>query len=161
MKTYRSEKLGFEIDLSEDWSPGRANPPFFFALLARLVGGWTPQVDVLFDRGREEMLNVVLETWNPEPPPEAVEHGFRLYAQRTGYTDVSCGRISVGGRWHAWARYRMAGNVWLKKYMIILGGKGYGITASCRVQELPVEREKEWDAIACSLRALTPANKSS
>ena len=71
MKTYRSEKHGFEIDIPEEWSP---------AALAALPLGGAPGVAVQF-LGDDESANIVIEPMAPEPPPDVTEHMFRLAAQ--------------------------------------------------------------------------------
>lgn len=81
----------------------------------------------------------------------------KLKAQNMEYTDLEFGRISVGGREHVWARYQMTPGIWAKQYLIVLGGIGYAITASCKGTSL-AQREKVWDAIAASFRLLSPVD---
>ncbi len=158
MKTFRSEEQGFEIDMSEDWSLYKDTAPILQTMLFRLTHGWTPHVDVAFTRGPSEIFNVVVESMTPEPPPEVTEHVFRLHAQQSGYANLEFGRIAVGGRMHTWARYQIAGKIWSKKYMIVLSGKGYAVTASSNDPKVFAQGEKDWDAIAASLRLLAGTN---
>jgi len=72
------------------------------------------------------------------------------------FTDCMFGRILVGQKEHVWARYQMHNDVWSKKYMIILNGVGYAISASCSGKEMIIQREKNWDEIARSFRLVKP-----
>lgn len=160
MKTYRDDTYGFEIDIPEDWARCKENAPSLWNILFRLIRGWTPHVNAAFTCGPNEILNIVIEPMTPEPTPEVSERLFKLHAQQMGYADLGFGRITVGGRQHTWARYQFADKVWSKKYMIVLGGKGYAITASCKGQNMFAQREKIWDTIAASLRLPARASNS-
>jgi tetratricopeptide (TPR) repeat protein len=63
---------------------------------------------------------------------------------------VEFGKISVEGKDHVWARYRLGHEIWAKKYMIVFGGTEYAITATCFDQKAFVEKEKIWDTIVTS-----------
>ena len=76
------------------------------------------------------------------------------------YADLKFGRITVGGRDHAWVCYIMNGKGWLKKYMIVLNGHGYALTASCLIGHRSPTVEEKWDSIAASVRLLTPIDNS-
>jgi tetratricopeptide (TPR) repeat protein len=155
LKTYRDEKHGFEIDIPEDWTIYKGIEPALAPGFSRLAHGWTPNVDVAFTRGPDEILNIVVETMRPEPTPHFTETFFRLYAQSMNFTNCEYGRIMVANKAHTWSRYQVENKLWSKKYMIVLKGKGYAITASCNDKEMFSQREKVWDTIAASLR-LTP-----
>jgi tetratricopeptide (TPR) repeat protein len=157
VKTYRDKKHGFEIDIPKDWTVYKEILPALAPTLLRLAYGWDPSVDVAFTCGPNEILNIVVETMRPEPTPGFTESFFKLYAQRMGFTNCEYGRIIVGNKAHTWSRYQFENQVWSKKYLIVLGGKGYAITASCNDKGMFLQREKIWDAIAASFR-LTPIN---
>lgn len=154
IRTYRYEQAGFEIDLPVDWSPDDKSPPLLGSLRAGLRSGWSPDVDAAFKRGANETLNVVVEPMSPAPPPLLTQYLFSLTASQMGYADCQFGRISVGGRPHTWVRYTLRGQSWCKKYLLVLDGQGYAITASCNDPALFSQQEKVWDAIASSLRVL-------
>ena len=159
MKTYRNDKFGFEIDVPEAWSLASGRLPLVPAALSALELGWVPGVEVQFV-GAGESLNVSIETMAPEPPPDVTERLFRLAAQDMGYAHCEYGRITVGGRQHTWARYVLAGQAWSKKYMLVLGGKGYAITGACQGQAFFAQREPVWDAVAASFRLLAPLDRA-
>lgn len=157
MPSYRSAKHGFEIDLPTGWAitRGLARLPIF---LSNVIN----RANILqeFSRGTRERLNIVVEPLLPEPPPEVNELMFRLNARDMNYTDLEFGRIAVAGRLHAWVRYVMLSKAWSKKYLIVLDGRGFAITASCASPEQLHECEREWDTIAASLRLLRPMSES-
>jgi len=155
LKTYRDKKHGFEIDIPEDWTIYKEIVPALAPVFFRLAHGWTPNVDVAFTCGPNEILNIVVETMTPEPTPDFTETFFKLYAQRMNFTNCEYGRITVENKAHTWSRYQIENEIWSKKYMIVLKGKGYAITASCNDKEMFLQREEIWDAIAASFR-LTP-----
>jgi tetratricopeptide (TPR) repeat protein len=154
LKTYRDKKHGFEIDIPEDWTIYKKIVPALAPVL-RPAHSWAPNVDVAFTCGPNEILNIVVETMTPEPTPNFTENLFRLYAQSMNFVNCEYGRITVGNKEHTWTRYQIENKIWSKKYMIVLKGKGYAITASCNDKEKFSQREKIWDAIAVSFR-LTP-----
>ena len=156
MSTYRSEKYGFEIDLPDGWFLYTRSLPLLPTIMFTIANGWIPKTDVEFSTGPDEYLNIVVETIKPEPPPEFLVSFFDHYAEQMGFTDCMFGRIIVGQKEHVWARYQMLNNIWSKKYMIILNGVGYAISASCSGTEMIIRREKNWDEIAASLRLLKP-----
>jgi tetratricopeptide (TPR) repeat protein len=151
-KTYRDPEHGFEIDIPEQWAIYKEVAPALASALLKLGHGWDPTTDVAFTGGPGEIVNVVVETMSPEPPPNLTERTFRLYAQAMSFTHCEYGRIIVGNKAHTWARYLVKNRMWSKKYMIVLDGKGYAITASCDDREMFLRREEVWDAIAASLR---------
>jgi hypothetical protein len=154
IRTHRYEQAGFEIDLPADWSLDDEKPSPLESLGTRLRFGWAPHVDAAFRCGENETLNVVIEPMSPEPPPHLTQHLFNLTAPQMGYADCQFGRISVGGKAHTCVRYTLGNRVWCKKYLLVLDGKGYAITASCDDPALFSQREKVWDTIASSLRVL-------
>ncbi len=154
LKTYQDKKHGFAIDIPEDWIIHKEITPALAPIFFRLAHGWTPEVDVAFTCSPNEILNIVVETIPSEITPNFTEQLFRLYAQNMRFTNCEYGRIMIGNKVHTWSRYQVESKIWSKKYMIVLGGKGYAITASCDSKELFLQKEKIWDTIATSLRLL-------
>ncbi len=150
VKTYKDSKYGFKIDIPTDWTIHKEIAPLLAQELFELAHGWTPDVDVAFTSGPNEILNIVIEPMVPEPTTNVTERLFRLYAQKMNFLNCEYGRISVCNKPHTWARYQIKNKIWSKKYMIVLNGKGYAITASCISQEQFSQREKVWNAITTS-----------
>lgn len=141
MKTYQNEQLGFAIDIPEEW----LRSPIPSEGLE----------DVVQLGCYDEAFNFVVGPLLPERLLERTELEFRLYAQSQGYTDLEFGRITVGGKEHIWARYRIQdkmGTRWNKKYMIVFGVTEFTITATCNDPKWFAQREKDWDAIVKSFR---------
>jgi hypothetical protein len=157
MPSYRNEQHAFEIDLPADWSITRG-----LARIPVVLSNVIMRANILeeFSCGPDQWLNIVVERMIPEPPPETNEMAFSLIAQDRNYTDLEFGRITVAGRLHAWARYVMLSRVWVKKYLIVLNGHGYAITASSSSQDKLPAYEKTWDCIATSLRLIGPVSDS-
>lgn len=157
MKTYTDNDRGYKIELSDDWAIDTKRTPFIARLLFRLIYGGPLQTGMAFVRGANEALetlNVSVESMPPGMTPEIAQRFFVEYAQQQGYADISFGRIVVGGKEHAWARYQIANNVWSKKYMIILNNIGYAITTCSRNNGTLPQKETEWDEIASSLQLI-------
>lgn len=155
--TYRNDKYGFTLDLPIGWtiSSGVSRIPF---ILSNVIN----RANILeeFSLDNKEYLNIVVEQMQPEFPPDINELMFALQAQEMNYTDLQFGRITIGGRDHAWVCYVMTGKGWLKKYMIVLNGYGYALTASCPLEHRSPVVEKTWDGIAASFRLLRPIDNS-
>jgi hypothetical protein len=154
-KTYRDPKHGFEIDIPGHWEIHQESVPAsaLASIFSRLRYGCGADVDIAFTNGPDEIMNILVETMSPEPTPNFTEQLFRAQAQHTmNYTHCEYGRIIVENKAHTWARYLFASKLWSKKYLIVLDGKGYAITASCKDREGFLRREKVWDAIVASLR---------
>lgn len=157
MSIYRNEKYGFQIDLPSGWmaTSGCSRVP---VILSNVIN----QANILeeFSFDNKEFLNIVVERMQPEIPPDINELIFKLRAQEMNYSDLKFGRIEIGGRNHAWVCYVMNRKGWLKKYMIVLNGFGYAITASCPIEHQSSAVEETWDSIATSLRLLVPIDDS-
>lgn len=157
MSTYRNEKYGFEIDLPSGWGTTSG-----ISRIPVILSNFIKRANILeeFSFGKNEFLNIVVERMQPEIPPDINELVFTLNALEMKYTDLKFGRITVGGREHAWAYYVMNRKGWLKKYMIVLNGYGYAFTASCPIEHRSPAMEETWDNIATSLRLLKPIDSS-
>ena len=157
MLKYRNEKYGFEIDLPSGWGTTSG-----FSRIPVILSNLIQQANILeeFSDGEKERLNIVVELLQPEIPPDINELIFTLRAQEMNYTDVQFGRITVGGRVHACISYVMNKKGWLKKYLIVLNGYGYALTASCPLVDRNPKIEEIWDNIARSLRLLNPIDDS-
>ena len=155
MKTYTDNKRGYQIDLPNDWRMDDKKPPIISGLLFRIIYGGPLTNGLAFIRGSNETLetlNISVEAMPPGITPEATQQFFMEYVHQAGYAGVSFGRILVGGKEHTWARYQIAENVWSKKYMIVLNGVGYAITACFKDNGTLYQKEAEWDVIARSLQ---------
>jgi hypothetical protein len=144
VKTYRNEQHGFEIDLPNEWSLHRGEA-------IKGPGGDM----VAFVRRTGEDLNIIIGPTIPEPL-EKTEREFKRYALSRQYTELEFGRITVGGKDHVWARYRMGTGDWAKKYLIVFGGTEYAMTASSFDRQRFADQESTWDMIAMSFRQTAP-----
>jgi tetratricopeptide (TPR) repeat protein len=159
MNIYRNEQYGFEIEIPEDLALDSGRLPLLPAILSAVKLGWIPSVNVQFGNANVS-INIAIESMSPELPPDLTELMFALQAQDMEYVNCEFGRISLGDKVHTWARYELAGKLWSKKYMLVLGGKGYAITVGCNDQNVSLQREGEWDASVSSFRLLAPIDES-
>lgn len=154
---YRNEKYGFELNLPKGWiiTSGISRIP---VILSNVIN----RANILeeFSHGNKEHLNIVVELMQPEIPPDINELIFTLRAQEMNYTDLQFGRITVGGRVHASVSYVMNRKGWLKKYLIVLNGYGYALTASCPLEHIKPMVEVNWNHIVASFRLLKPIDDS-
>jgi len=157
MSKYRNEKYGFEIELPSGWGITSG-----FARIPVILSNMIQHANILeeFSNSGKEFLNIVVEQMRPEIPPDINELIFTLRAQEMNYTGVQFGRIMIGERNHACVSYVMNQKGWLKKYLIVLNGYGYALTASCPLDNKTPQVEETWDNIARSLRLLNPIDES-
>ena len=149
MKTYQDEKLGFAMDVPDEW------------LLPAFGAARTPVGEsVVFGCGYFEAFNLQIGLLNPEPSAGQTENEFRQYVQGNNFSSLEFGRLVVSGKEHIWARYYVGGGRWNKKYLVVLNGVEYAITATCFYQNRLLEREQVWDAVVASFRLLAPAQAS-
>jgi tetratricopeptide (TPR) repeat protein len=157
MKTYRSDRHGFEIDIPEAWLE-----PEHPELVEKLFGEAPPITDP-HDWNQigcaDEAFNFVINPLGMEPPLEDTEDEFTIYAHDHEFRGLEFGRITVRNKDHVWARYSIQdpmGTRWNKKYMIVFGGTEYSITGTCDDAQWFSKRESAWDAIVTSFRLLVP-----
>jgi hypothetical protein len=157
MSIYRNEAYNFEIDLPEGWAITSG-----LSRLPVILSNAFKHANILeeFSNGSKEFINIVVEAMRPEIPPDICELIFTINALKMRYTEVEFGRITIGGREHACAFYVMNQKAWLKKYLIVLNGYGYALTASCPIEQRSTIVEETWDRIATSLRLLNPSDPS-
>jgi hypothetical protein len=157
MLTYRNEKYGFEIDFPSGWGITAG-----FSRIPVILSNVFLRANILeeFSGVEKQYLNIVTEVIQPEIPPDVNELIFTLHAMKSNYTDVQFGRITVGGQVHTCVSYVMNQKGWLKKYLIVLNGFGYALTASVPLKQRNPEVEETWDNIARSLRLLNPIDHS-
>lgn len=152
MKTYRNEECGFEIDLPENWSfhsEGKDKSPSL------------REHSLIFKCSSNEAFNIQIGPFMPEPSLEQTETYFEQFAYKKGYSSLGLGRFAVGGNENVWARYYLGGGLWSKKYVIVLNGMKYELTATCLVQKSLLEMEKTWDVVAGSFREIKGKNAKS
>ncbi len=117
-RTHEHQRLGFALDLPEDWSLVTSLPPWRVRIMARLQGIPVPDASVVeFTCGSEESLNVSVMTLGADMPLTSMNFNMTLEAQDMEFTDPVFGRIVVGGREHATARY-IAGTSAQQKYLL-------------------------------------------
>ena len=143
MKTFINERLGFKIDVPENWA------------LPAFEATQTPFGETI-DFGCEyfESFSLLVSRVVPEQSLEQTENEFRQVAQRSGYTSLIFGRLSFAGKEHIWARYYLGGGKWSKNYFIMMHGIAYTISAFCFYQNRLLEREQVWDTVVASFRLL-------
>ena len=94
MKTYRNDKLGFEMDVPEEWSLqpfGAAHTPF--------------GESIVFGCNYFEAFTLQIGPLNLESSLEQTENEFRRSVQGNNYSSLEFGRIIVEGKEPIWARY--------------------------------------------------------
>lgn len=143
MKTFHSERYGFEIDIPDHWC---CPPTGFFA---RLFG---------FDknpgfRGEGESLNLEIGPLSPEPSLDETGEAFREYASYVGHSNIRTGAVQLGGSDHFSAVYKVKEGIWLKKYALVFRGVEYAITCCLGPNEQKVvEKEQMYDEIVSTCR---------
>ncbi len=161
MFRYTNDKYGFQIDFPDDWgkSSGFARMPM---RMANLVNN--ADIREEFTNQKKEFFNIVIQAMQPEIPPDIAEMIFQTQALERRYTDIAVGRIYIEGREHTWATYAMTGGLgfqaWSKKYMIVLNGYGYALTASCPREHAGSDVEQAWDRIASSFKLTGPLDRN-
>jgi Tfp pilus assembly protein PilF len=154
-QTYEHQRLGFALDLPDDWTLVSHAPPWRARLLARLCGVSLPDSSLVeFTCGLDESLNVSVMPLGADLPLDVTELHMKLEAQDFEFTDLTFGRIKVGEREHTTARYVAWSRVHSKKYLLVFGDRGYALTMASPDATRIQEREGLWDAIAGSFRLL-------
>ena len=142
-KVYRNQHHGFEIELPEMWRGPSA--------LIRLI--WRERNPSL-RCGPGEAFNFGVGALVPEPALQETEREFADNASSRGYTHLEFGRITVERKEHIWARYRMPQGLWTKKYMVVLDGVEYCMTASATNRQWFEQREAVWDRTVATLDSI-------
>ena len=143
---YRNQEHGFQIDLPEMWrGPG---------VIGRLISG---ERNPSLRCGPGEAFNFEVGPLHPEPALSHTEREFSDNARSQGYSQLHFGRIRVEGKDHVWAKYRMPQGLWTKKYMVVLDGVEYCMTASATNQQWFEQREPIWDRTVATFRRLRSA----
>jgi hypothetical protein len=157
MPTYHNQLYDFEIDFPDDWKPTKGLSRFH-VYLATVVNG--ADITEEYSNGHQEWINIVLEIMHPEITPDIAELLFIINAIKLHYTDIVFSRIHIADRDHACVTYLLWNGMWLKKYMIVLNGMGYALTASCPYARKSQIVEEQWDRIASSFRLLHPMDEA-
>jgi hypothetical protein len=151
MKTYKNQRYGFEIDIPEQWSVYRERTAFFWNIVFWIMRGWIPGVEVAFTNGPSEIVNIT--TSRVTPGNEANKRNEYIHDIRfMGGTILSVETIMIKEKNHTCFQYHYAGQAWFKKYLVIINGFVYAITATCKDQDMFRNREPIWDQVAKSFR---------
>jgi hypothetical protein len=143
MKTYQNPLLRFALDVPDEWTfPNEQG-------LNTTVGS-----AIVFGGDVSERFNIVIGPLIREPLLDHTEQEFRRLTQAQGYTELSLGRMLVGGRTHVWARYHLNSGDATKKYLLVFDETEYAITATCFDQQAYATREQIWDTVVSSFRLL-------
>ena len=138
MKTYRNKRLGFEINMPEEWTlPERVG-----------LGG------LEFGCRSDEGFSVTVGPLLSHLSSEDTRRRFAEYASAQGYGKLEFGRIFVGGKYHVWVRYCMGGEECAKEYLFFFDDIGYALTGTCCNREMLDRREQVFDAVAKSFRLI-------
>ena len=143
MKVYRNEKLGFEMDVPDEWSMSVSREHHLLSCDL-----------VIFVSEYYEEFKIEIEKLNYEPSPEQVKNKYRKLSRKNNYTSLSFGKIVVAEKEHIWARYYQGGGKWTKNYEIFISGFLYTFIANCFVQYMLLDREKVWDGVVSSFHNL-------
>lgn len=153
---YVNQRYCFQLDFPDPWrkSRGLERMSVWLADVINHAG-----ILEEFTDGNKQFINIVMETMQPEIPPDITAMLFQTQALDLGYTEIEVGTFEVEQREHAWATYVMNRKGWLKKYMIIVNGLGYALTASCPIEQRSREVEDRWDRIAASFQLTVPLDR--
>jgi hypothetical protein len=153
MKTYKNERYGFEIDIPKEWTIYRERTAFFWRIFFWIMRDWIPGVEVAFTNGPNEIVNIT--TSRVTPGNEAAKCDEYIYDIKfMGGKILSIETITIKEKDHTCFQYHYAGKAWFKKYLVIVNGFVYAITATCRDQEMIYKEELVWDQVAASFRLL-------
>lgn len=153
MKTYRNEQFGFEIDIPDTWS---------FCETMNMTGQPPGKGRRLnFQCAANENFIILVEPLPGsvlnESPVNQKEKELKQIGEDKGYTEIGLGRFCIEGKEHCWMRYYEGDGHWTKKYIIVIPGTEFTVTASCLDQKQLLQMEKAWDQVANSFRFLPSA----
>ncbi len=144
MKTYRNERLGFEMEIPDGW-------PLSASVTTDELRGVTR---IVFGSGSDETVSLEIRTLGFEPRPEQIVDEISRHVEAKGYTGLTFGRLRIGGKDHVWARYFAWNGAGTKQYRIVLGATEYALVAATIDRDRLFQREAIWDATANSFRLL-------
>jgi tetratricopeptide (TPR) repeat protein len=150
MKTYTNSDYGFILHIPESWS---------IPVNGEQI---TPHgISIEFRCDAQEAFNIQLGPEISTSSLEKTSQEITIYAQKSNYSNLTVGIIRICNIDHVWASYNIAKNIWSKKYLLVLDGIEYAITATSSDEHLHVKQSVKWDNIVTSFQLLPSTNARS